>query len=278
MDGRGTGAEDTLNKINRLKKERNGSEDQEEAVDVRNDFQGELSSVVPDEIFIPMKKDDVSTPEVHDTGQVLIDPDRLATMDVQYRTLFAEGGFEILREFADGSHLHSPDSMGSEDYNGTLELLAFHGMVDRNGAEACLTQKGESIYSNWRGFEDYLVSDERIQDIEGEIGDVGMPEFLASWGIDTDLDSFLRDRSGHRSEWQRDHNPDGELYDITRPLYGSDEFGYGLIALEDAKNGNLNDPELLEGVGIRGILDGDELNQDGEKLYNKVLADYLLRQ
>lgn len=276
MDGRGTGAEESLNRKNRRQKERNGSEDQENAVDVRNDFQGELRSVVPDEIYIPLKKDDVETPRAEDTRQMLTDLDRLKTMDIHYRTLFAEGGFEALRDIADGDPRADPGMMGAEDYDSTLELLSFHGMIDRDG-ENTLTDFGEAVYSNWRGFEDYLVSDERIQDIEKERGDQNMPDFMASWGIETDLDAFLRDREGHRRRWQKEHSPTGELYEITRALYPEPEdFGYGLIALEYAKNGEPTDTEPLSDAGVRGLLERDGLNQDGEKLYNKVLADYLL--
>lgn len=273
MDGRGTGAEDTIKRANMLQKQLSNGEETAEDLTDRLDYEGEMSTTVPEQFDI---ENGAEKPDIEQDNRTLSDPDKVTALEVEYRTLFGEGGFEILRELEDDTRQYDPRDMGSEGYEDTLDLMEFHGFIE-TGEGVEITQRGQTTYRNWDGFRQHLSSKDRIDTIEEEIGDTKMPEFLENQGIGTSFDSYFRNPGNEKAKWQRQHDQDAEFYDVTQVLYSDDleDIGESLVMLENLDEGEIEPTEQHQTVGIRGITDGETLNSEGESLYGRVRADYL---
>jgi hypothetical protein len=275
MDG-GPAAEKTIEKITRERMTKIAEiQEDRNKVSSKNgsEFRGEVSSIVPNIEKVEIDTD-TAGPAEEKNRRTFQDEEKTQRLESVYETLFGEGGFEILRD-QEAEAVHDPAKMGSLSYEGTKEKLHNFGLLEDNE----ITQTGSLIYENWSGIEEYLSSQERVEDIKEEIGEMGMPGFLRLSGVDVeDADSYLRNKSRFENQWAREHDGTVELYMITDALYsGKENDGETLRLLEDVKKGEVDHPEGYEEIGIRGINSKKEsaLNLDGEKIYGKVLADYM---
>lgn len=238
-----------------------------------SDFEGEVTSIVPKIDKVEIDTETENRP-AEKNGRTLNDEQKTKRLQFTYKILFGEGGYEILREH-DSEAVHDPGKMGSLSHDGTFEELQGLGLIEENE----LTDLGSHVYSNWKGLEKYLSSRDRLQNVKDEIGEMEMPEFLRPYGVNVeDAHSYLSNPEKFENRWTQQHDGTVELYMITDALYsGFRNNGDTLRLLEDVKDGEVEAPESYEEIGIRGIEDRKEesLNLDGEKIYGKVLADYI---
>lgn len=242
--------------------------------DERNSFKGEISSVVPDRGEIEIDASGQRDPE-EGGRRALEDREKTGRLESIYEALFREGGFEILREL-ETEMIHDPSEMGSLAYSTTCQRMDELGLLEENE----LTETGSRLYRNWKRFEEYLSSPERLEEIENNIGEMEMPAFLRASGIEVaDADSYLRNSQSFQNRWVNQHDETVELYMITDVLHSDGKNdGAALRLLEDVREGRVDHPEVYDDIGIRGIASEDYtdgLNMDGNKIYGKVRTDYL---
>jgi hypothetical protein len=233
---------------------------------------GEINTVMPEKTEIDT---DNHTRSVELDQRLLQDEEKTQRLETVYETLFGEGGFEILRD-QEAEAVHNPEEMGELSYTETHEMMQELGLM--YGIE--ITDTGAELYERWKGLEDYLAGRERLDNIEEEIGEMGMPSFLRLFGVDVpDADSYLSNKKNFKREWQEKHDETVELYMATDVLYSEGENnGKTLRLLENVKEDESEHPEGYEEVGIRGIIpreSSEGFNLDGEKIYGKVRTDYL---
>lgn len=274
MDG-GSAAEKTIDKITRqrMTKIAEIQADEDSSSKNRCNFKGEMISTVPE-----MDKVEIDTSNRRksnsNTKRTLQNPEKLKNLESLYETLFGEGGFEILREHQT-EQIHDPGKMGALSYQETQKMLQEFGLVEEDN----ITEYGSQVFTNWKGLEDYLSSEERIEDIRTDIGEMQMPNFLRLSGVNVkNTDSYLRSKDSFEQRWANQHNGTVELYSVTDALHSEENNGEALMLLEDVSKEDAENPGGYEEVGIRGIAPGEGskgLNLDGEKIYGKVRADYL---
>jgi hypothetical protein len=267
---RGPAAEKTLHKAyERMTKIAEIQEDRNESLPRS---QGEINTVMPEKTEIGTES---HTRSIELDQRLLQDEEKTQRLETVYETLFGEGGFEILRD-QESEAVHNPEEMGELSYTDTHEMLQELGLM--YGIE--ITDTGAELYERWKGLEDYLAGRERLDDIEEEIGEMGMPRFLRLFGVDVpDADSYLSNKKNFKRAWQEKHDETVEIYMITGVLCSEGENnGETLRVLENVKEGESEHPEVYEEAGIRGIISGkssEGFNLDGEKIFGKARTDYL---
>lgn len=266
MDGRGTGAEEILRRLNKSRS--NLFElDGQEFSDRGDEPEGTVKTTGTSEALISMTEGDEKT-ETRDED-MRTDYQDAASL---YKLVFGEAGLEILGQLEGIEPAYDPSETGELGYSATLAGLEEVGMVKvaETGTpgtpEFSITEYGEAVSSGWNGFREYLGSEERIDEIAKDRGVTAAVDFLNDAGLDTVLRNYLENKRGETLKFKNSHDRDGELYELAEVLQDPDE----LEALFDSAEG---ESDYTSSRGLRGVADNGVLTVDGEKLYRRARTD-----
>lgn len=282
MDGRGTDAENFNHKKT---KRNNGNIELPTSEDRIERSKGSISTfgISKDIKFPSNSKTSTHSP---DSG-IFTDPAKKIVLESSYELLFGEGGFKILESMDSSQPVEKVHKTGELSYEQVLKRLERYEFVQEGRNSITFTDKGQEFYDNWSGFQNYLSSKDRIDNVEEELENATKTEKKLAEFMNETADISIgmsdlfsqRDRQMEKKRWQRNYSSENEFYEITAVLYDSeDQVFQSLDALEAVKNAEeIGETQAAKfnNAGTRGLLSQEGVNSTGEKLYRKVLRDYM---
>jgi len=216
------------------------------------------------------------TPEVHETNSTTdpITTQEAESLETLYSTLFQYGVFDLLDHL--GKHEEVYKDELQEDMPDLVEIAYNQELIKKTGSTIQTSNFGEQRYENWNRFRNYLSREQRYEKMVSYHGEQEMPDILnSSLGLDTDLDSFLRNPESFRNRWQNNYSPEQEFRDITSVLCSENLCGEALKLLYQTEKQEVAYPEDLSQTGLNGLTKNGHLNFDGERLLQTVKIDQL---